>query len=335
MNAPGPRAAAPAISVIVPVYNVAAYLRECLDSLAAQDLEEAIEIIVVDDASTDASVAVCRDWLAQGYDGLLLLENAVNRGVSVARNRGLEAASGTYFAFVDPDDALPADGLSSLYRAAEAERADIVKGNNTIVSADGESDARYNVGKRERIDGADVLTTLYRHEKLRGHPWGKLFRRDRLGHFRFTEGVRMAQDLFYCSEVFAHARSLVLVDRVVYRYRNHGGGSTGRKFASGSYLDWLDAVEASGRFARARSQRRAHRNLLVRTLNQLAREARKLPAEQARAVLAEIERRCAAWDIRLPRLLFADRLGPRGLARYVKLRHAIRQTRDAAGSGSG
>lgn len=315
------------ISLIVPIYNVAPYLEECLQSIHRQSFGGAYETLLIDDRSTDESYALCRDFIERHGDGFRLLQNPRNRGVGATRNRGLDEARGRYFMFIDPDDLLPANALSALYQAAERHGASIVKGNNTIFDTTQERDARYNVARQILQRDEAVLTTLYLHETVRGHPWGKLFHRASLGGYRFPEGVRMAQDLLYCSEVFAHANSLLLVPEIVYRYRDRDTGSTGSKFRSGSYIDWLDAVQETGRFASTTAQRRAHKNLLVRTMTQLARESRSLPREQAEPVLAEIENRCDRWGIRLMRLLLIDRLGLRPLARYFKMRLAISETR--------
>ena len=317
------------ISIIIPVYNVADYVEECLGSIDDQVFDHPREVIIVDDCSTDASAEICRRYIEQHpASAMRLLENSENRGVSATRNRGLEEAGGRYFMFVDPDDCLPAAALASLFDAAERFSADIVKGNNTIFDDRQERAARYDAKRQIRVTGERVLTTLFRHEQVRGHPWGKLFRREPLGRFRFPPGVRMAQDLFYCSEVFAHADSLVLITQCVYRYRHRQTGSTGGKYESGSFLDWLDSIENVGQFASTGKQLRAHRNLLLRTMTQLARECRKLTPEQGRQVLSVIEARCERWKISWWRLVWNDRLGPAALLRYLKMRLAIRESRN-------
>ncbi len=316
------------LTIIVPVFNVAPYLEQGLASIASQEFEQACEVLLIDDCSTDSSLEICRNFIEENQEsGFRILQNPTNQGVSVTRNRGLDGARGRYFMFFDPDDLLPQNALSALYKAAEEFAVDIVKGNNTIFDETTETAARYNVRQTCSVDRDQILTTFYEHDKVRGHPWGKLFRRSRLGSYRFPAGVRMAEDLFYCSEVFSQASSLVLLDRNVYRYRNRDGGSTGSKFESGSYIDWLDAVENTGRFASSAEHRRAHKNMLLRTMTQLARECRKLPAEQAQRVLEVIEHRSEKWNIRFLQLIFGDRLGARSIARYIKMRLAIHQTR--------
>ncbi len=316
------------LTIIVPVFNVAPYVEQGLASIASQHFEHACEILLIDDCSTDSSLEICRKFVEEDQEsGFRILQNPTNQGVSVTRNRGLDEARGRYFMFFDPDDLLPQNALSALYNAAEEFAVDIVKGNNTIFNESTETTARYNVGQTRSIDRDQILTTFFEHDKLRGHPWGKLFRRSRFGSYRFPVGVRMAQDLVYCSEVFSQASSLVLLDQNVYRYRNRGSGSTGSKFESGSYIDWLDSVEDCARFASSTEHRRAHKNLLVRTMAQITRECRKLPVEQARHVLEVIEGRGGKWNVRLLSLIFRDRLGARSISRYLKMRLAMREIR--------
>jgi len=199
------------ISIILPVYNVAEYLQECLQSIVDQSFDHEIEALLVDDCSTDNSKAICIRY-ADEYPGLFkLISHETNRGVSVARNSGLDIARGDYFLFVDADDVLAAGALQALYSAATEFDADIVKGNNTIFNDNGEQDARYNVASDSMITGDDILTELYTHDKVRGHPWGKLFNRTRLGRARFPVGVRFSEDLLYCSQVFSDASTMRLI----------------------------------------------------------------------------------------------------------------------------
>jgi glycosyltransferase involved in cell wall biosynthesis len=315
------------ISLIVPVYNVAEYLHECLQSIIDQSFEFTIEALLVEDCSTDQSLQICKEYAEKHSDLFKLIANAENQGVSATRNVGLDNARGDYFMFVDPDDVLPGGTLQSLYTAATQNDVDIVKGNNTIFTEHNEQNARYNVSAEIMVTGDDVLTTLYDHSRVRGHPWGKLFNRDRLGEVRFPVGVRMAQDLYYCGEVFSSARSLLLIDKPVYRYRNRDTGSTGRKYETGAYLHWLTSVEKIGSFAKSRQQIIAHQGLQVRTMAQIARECRKIPPDIAAQVLVTIEQKCNDWNVRLSKIITGGGPGLLSLVRYLKFQLALYQIR--------
>lgn len=315
------------ISLIVPVFNVADYLAEGLQAMLGQNFSRPFEIILVEDCSTDGSLEICRRFAADHEARITLVECAQNGGVSVARNLGLERARGRYLMFVDPDDLLPADALSGLFETAEECNADIVKGNLVLFNERGRHPAPDSVSGRRMISGDDVLTELYEHTVVRGHVGGKLFRRDKFGAFRLPVGVRMAQDLLYFSEIFAAADSLLLIGKNVYEYRKHGTGSTGRKYVRGSYIDWLEAVESAGKFARTRRQKLAHKKLLLRTTTQIARECRKIPATSSAPVLAVIEQKCREWQLGLLKIAIIDKLGLRSISRYIKLQLALRQIR--------
>jgi glycosyltransferase involved in cell wall biosynthesis len=315
------------LSIIVPVFNVAAYIEQGLMSIVNQDFAHAYEIILIDDCSTDGSIEVCRQIALEYPEKINLVESNVNSGVSVARNLGLDRAHGRYVVFFDPDDILPATALSSLFETAEQFDADVVKGNLILFDENDRRPAPDLVHTTTLITGDDVLTTLFEHVRVRGHIGGKMYRRDRLGDIRFSVGVRMAEDLLFFSELFYEARSLVLLNREVYYYRKHQTGSIGGKYVKGSYIDWLDAVEKSGKFASGTGQKRAHKSLLVRTMAQITRECRKIPATSAAPVLAAIEQKCRQWNIRLFDLIVIDRLGLRTISRYIKLQLALRQIR--------
>ncbi len=113
----------PRVSVIIPVYNVEKYLRECLDSIVNQTLRE-IEIICVDDGSTDGSPEILREYGER--DCRITIISQENRGISSARNHGAEVASGEYFYFMDGDDILERDALSKLYKLSEEKSLDVL-----------------------------------------------------------------------------------------------------------------------------------------------------------------------------------------------------------------
>ena len=317
----------PLVSIIVPVFNVADYIDDGLRSILQQDFADSCEAILIDDCSTDGSIDICRRYASEHADKFSLIQCAQNAGVSVARNLGLDQARGRYLMFLDPDDVLPPSAVRRLFETAEKYAADIVKGNLVLFDQQGRKPAPDSVTHTTLLEGEAVLTALYEHRQVRGHIAGKLLRRDRLGEIRLPVGVRMAQDLLYFSEVFARARNLVLLGEDVYFYRKHGSGSTGRKYEKGSYVDWLGAVETSGGFASSPRQKRAHKSLMLRTMTQIARECRKIPAVHAAQVLDLIDKKCADWELGLTSLLMRDRLGLRDLSRYVKMRLAIRKIR--------
>ncbi len=315
------------LSVVLPVYNVEQYISHCLDSLLSQSFQGSLQIVLVEDKSPDNCLAICREYAAK-YDNITLIEHAENGGSSVARNSGLEQVQGKYFVFVDPDDIVPETALETLYKVIEESGADIVKGNNTSFKANQAPKlVNYSVKETEEYIEDECLTVLLKHEKLRGHPWGKIFRTSSFKEIRFTSGYRMAQDLLFCAEVFSKAKRLVLIPDVVYQYRIHSGGATGKKYETGAYLSWLKCITVIENFVTTEKQDKAYQGIKVRSLTQLAKEIRSLKGDSLRSVLDVVDQTRKQWGISVTNLIFRDKASFVSIFRYTKCLFALRKAR--------
>ncbi|KFI57311.1 glycosyltransferase [Bifidobacterium cuniculi] len=240
------------ISVIIPLYNQERYIQDCLASLAAQTMDD-FEVIIVDDGSTDSSAELAADFAAQ--DSRFTLMRQANAGVSTARNRGLDQATGQWVCFVDPDDSVDKDYLATLLAAsAEQQDIDIVMSTCVALTDDGEvrqhffpeSFVAHTAQDKERlfhqlIDGAfeqsDGFVTAI------GVPWGKLYRRDFLAEhdLRFDPALPRMQDNLFNMEAFQHARAITYLDYAGYRYRVGGlSERTYRNTIKGLYHPAID-----------------------------------------------------------------------------------------------
>lgn len=205
------------ISVIIPVYNAQAYLRQCVDSVLCQTYPD-LEILLIDDGSTDSSGAIC-DALAAG-DSRIRVIHQPNRGVSAARNAGLEAATGELVSFVDADDTLDADMYEFLVRLMEEHDADIAH-----------CAYRHIVGEEVRlVHDTRALHPQSREEALRclvggrlfvGSLWNKLYRREVLRGLRFDESIKINEDILYNYFAFKRAEKTVFSDTAKYNYIAH------------------------------------------------------------------------------------------------------------------
>ena len=224
------------VSVIVPVYNGEAFLPECIATLRAQTLGE-IELIFVDDASTDGSLPLLR--AAQAEDARVrVIAFAENRGVSAARNAGLDAATGEYVGFCDADDWVEPGMFERLLAAAEEADADaafcrVIKERET-----GAQNVPLGFDTGARFDGAAIRDTLIPamlaretdsdELPLSGYTPRNLFARRAVGDIRFRPDIRYAEDLLFICEVMLRCRAAVAVDEAYYHYRFHGGSVTKR-----------------------------------------------------------------------------------------------------------
>lgn len=117
------------VSVIIPVYNVEPYLRECLNSVINQTLKN-IEIICIDDSSTDNSLEILQEYAAKDQRFKIITQQ--NQGQGIARNKGIDLAQGEYIQFIDPDDWVETDMLEKLYSFANKKSANVVRFNHSV-----------------------------------------------------------------------------------------------------------------------------------------------------------------------------------------------------------
>lgn len=207
------------ISVVVPVFNVEKYLKECIDSILNQTLSD-IEVICVNDGSTDSSLEILNDYAQK--DSRVVVINKANSGYGHTMNMGLNAASGEYIGIIESDDFADKNMYEDLYKIAKEFDADIVKGDWYNYWSDNQF-AR----KNNRISSAKtfkVLNSKVDKSLLRINPsvWSAIYKRDFINHYniRFLETPGASyQDLAFSFKVFALAERVVLTDKAYLYYR--------------------------------------------------------------------------------------------------------------------
>ena len=209
------------VSIIVPVYNTGEYLIPCLQSLCDQSYKN-LEIILVDDGSTDGSGAVCDEFAHR--DNRIKVIHQENAGVSSARNAGLDAASGAYLTFVDADDGLvPAAVETALHYLREYNADMVTYGWQKIFSDDGHTEeCAQPFSCTGDIPG--VLREILAHYSAYGggYPWNKLWRRS--GDIpRFDPELYYFEDLEWVVRMLLGIQRIVVCPECLYRYRIHIG----------------------------------------------------------------------------------------------------------------
>lgn len=206
----------PLISVIITMYNVQKYARQCIDSVIHQTYQN-LEIILVDDGSPDSVGEICDEYAK--IDDRVRVFHKKNGGISSARNYGIDVAKGEWITFVDGDDWVEPDMYESLYKTATE--------NNVKVSACLFYED-YKDGSREQIctsktsifEGREeIFRAVVVDSALRGFAWNKLFRKDFLMEgYRFEEGKNY-EDVRFTKYVILNAPSVALVKKHLYHYR--------------------------------------------------------------------------------------------------------------------
>lgn len=211
----------PLISIIVPTYNVEKYIRTCIESILAQTYRN-VEVIIVNDGSTDQSLAVISDLICSHHNVKVI--NQKNQGLSVARNTGIDVATGKYITFVDADDKIMPGFVSSLYQIADKTGADIVRGSFR--------DFNGNIPKNW-VPDFNVPTncgTIVLDQFLSSHisfvVWSSIYRLDFINsnHIRFTPGI-LLEDIDFTTRAYMLAKLVATSPEPNYAYRIHRQGS--------------------------------------------------------------------------------------------------------------
>lgn len=229
------------VSIVVPVYNVEAFLEECIQSLLRQEYANT-QIILIDDGSTDRSSNICEKYAS--LDSRICLVKVENGGVSNARNIGLSIASGDLVTFVDSDDVVTPDYISSMISCMAENKADIVcssivqwnPSNDMIIPFPGTSNT--NVARRMSTDLA--IENMLRNRLISSGPYAKLFRNSVIATERFSELV-IAEDLEFNFRLFNKVEHIIYLDCDTYKYRQNPTGAMRRRFSP----ERMDAVKAT------------------------------------------------------------------------------------------
>lgn len=240
-------AATPEVTVIVPVYDAERFLEECLESVAVQTFAD-IEVIMVNDGSHDSSAEICARFAAA--DPRFRLLDLPNRGVSAARNAGIDHARGRFISFIDADDTMHPRLIERLVATARRHEADIV-----IAAHSFGTEPRFS----DRDSAPEIFTPeqitelgLYKRRKVTA-VWAGIMHRSILdGGLRFREGIRFEDlDIFYRILLAGH-RIALIPDRL-YFYRKNGSSFL-NTFSEGRF-DALDVTDRMLEYMEARSTR--------------------------------------------------------------------------------
>ena len=212
------------ISVIVPVYNVEAYLERCVESILHQTYTN-FELILINDGSTDSSGKICDD-LANQYENIKVyhIENA---GVSNARNLGIQLATGAWITFIDSDDFVTNDYLATLASAVEGEHVGFVIAPLHHIKNGIVTDLPPYSGRKEFWSTEETMKELLMTIKTSFFPVAKLFKRDLLADGKFNTDYHLAEDALFLTELLLKTRcSSVFIDKPIYYYDHREGSAT-------------------------------------------------------------------------------------------------------------
>lgn len=233
----------PLVSIIVPVYNVEKYLRECLDSLVHQTYKN-IEIICVNDGSKDDSQSIL-DEFEYMYPSKVTCYSKDNGGLSSARNYGLDRAKGKYIMFIDSDDFIEKDTVTQAVANLEKTATDLYVFGIQQFCSDGDTEDIINTNdwfKRRMQPAGYQELTFERAQKTNIHVCNKVFRRDLIKDLRFPEGL-LFEDIYFTWSYMLAADTVVYNDDVYYHYRVHSESIMAKAASSYTFDKLLHHLE--------------------------------------------------------------------------------------------
>lgn len=233
------------ISVIIPVYNIDKYLDRCLQSVTCQTYKN-LEIILVDDGSTDRSSQICDEWTIK--DNRIHCIHQANAGVSKARNCGLKCCTGDYILFVDGDDTIAPEMCEKLCKEMIDPSIDVsICGYYNV---EGHSVEQCCSANKRILNTADLLEDIFYEKGSFSAVWNKMFRRSTLmkqsGNFvLFPDGIAVGEDQVWLIRVLKRCKKGIIIPECLYYWlRRSGSASYHQRAISKNYLTILDADES-------------------------------------------------------------------------------------------
>lgn len=292
----------PFVSIIIPVYNVASFLPDCLDSVLHQTFSD-FEVLCVDDGSTDNSVAVLNRYAKQ--DSRIRILSQKNKGCSVARNKALAVARGKYIAFLDSDDFYHPQFLSVLTTVAQEENVPLVWCDSHPVSQELKT-------IHMPVYSKDVPRTVHTHvfdafiqSRLNAGVtvWNKLYRRDILENIEFPTNVNIMEDRIFCAKAIYHCQTAAYVPLDLIYIRQRVGSLTRSQITHKKVEDHFKSVELTALYFKdkplnlktRREMQKKGTTICLKTCLHLAKQMDKKACleswEKYRLVLKELKKK--------------------------------------------
>lgn len=230
------------VSIIVPVFNVEPYIKECLNSLTKQTMKN-IEIILIDDGSTDSSGKICDEYSSRYL--FIRVFHRENVGISKTREFGVKNAFGKFILFVDSDDYVESDYCTELFDAIIKMNADIAECNYSIFNSLSILNNKVLSGKCVVADKDDFINNIFRETIVNGKcavvMWNKIYKRELIQKYVFDYGESQLEDYIFNLQYYSGVNRYVYIDKTLIHYRKTIG-SLSRKVNIRTY-DLLKNVQ--------------------------------------------------------------------------------------------
>ena len=203
------------VSIIIPAYNTEKYIYSCVQSILNQTYSN-IEIILVDDGSKDNTLAVCNE-IAMADSRVQVIHQA-NKGVSMARQTGLDAAQGEFTMFIDSDDKIDKDMISVMLKQMAAQNADVVECRFIKEFPTGVTEVSTDFGEVKLVEGIKAIELMNYGKIFQASMCDKIFKRALIKDNFFKEGVTIGEDYRFVFEIFKNSKKVLFIPNIFYHY---------------------------------------------------------------------------------------------------------------------
>lgn len=228
------------LTVIVPMYNASTYINNCIESILRQTYKN-IEIILINDGSTDNTELICKKY--QQIDSRIVLINQENKGVSIARNLGLNNANGEYITFIDSDDTIERDTYQIVLNKMNEQNADIGIFKYRRYDSYTNNSIEYGISEEKSYTFPEILEdylSLNDYKKLGEANWNKVFRKNCIKNIKFKT-IRIGEDFLFNYEAFKNASKIVNIPLVLYNYYINNNSATLSEFNKGKLIEYIES----------------------------------------------------------------------------------------------
>lgn len=214
------------ISVIIPIYNAEKYLRKCVDSIIRQTYSN-LEIILINDGSTDESEKICIEY--QNNDKRIKLLTKENEGVSSARNAGLSIATGDYITFIDSDDWISDSSFEDAINVINEHNVDILKYSYIKDYGFMKKTYKFSIKTNEKIIEENYSKEIYPYVFSTydlSNIWNAIYKRDILKNLKFNNSIKYGEDYLFMMNALLNSKSIFFLDKPNYHYYNNYSSAT-------------------------------------------------------------------------------------------------------------
>ena len=228
------------VSVIIPVYNVEKYIKECINSLINQTFKD-YEIILIDDGSTDESGNIC-DKYSNDYKFITTIHKK-NEGVSIARNKGIEMSTGEYIVFIDADDYLTEDYLKIMVNNIEKFGCDVCTCNYLKLYDKYIETTNYK--NKKKINKKKYIKIISDEKKIGGFLWNKIYRSQIIkdNNLFFDKDICIMEDLLFNIKISSYINYAIHIDEKLYYYRQRHNSAIGNKKNYNNFIPLEKIIE--------------------------------------------------------------------------------------------